>query len=51
MRRLLDSTARKTRGIDVPKAISIWEDAAERTGDASRRVFAQSGIRVEVREK
>jgi hypothetical protein len=41
----------ENRGIDVSKAIRIWEDAAELAGDTSRRVVAQSGIRVEVRRK
>jgi hypothetical protein len=38
-------------GIDAPRAISIWEDAAEAAGEDSRRIVAQLGIRVEFREK
>jgi hypothetical protein len=41
----------ENRGIDVPKAIGIWEDASEATGEDSRRIVEQSGIRVEIREK
>ncbi|MEX3957352.1 hypothetical protein [Trinickia sp. EG282A] len=39
------------RGIDIPKAISLWEDASERTGEESRRIVAHTGVRVEVKEK
>ena len=35
-------------GIDVPRAISLWEDAATPEGEASRRAVSQAGIRVEV---
>jgi hypothetical protein len=41
----------ENHGIDAPRAISIWEDAAEATGEDSRRIAAQLGIRVEFREK
>ncbi|WP_133649008.1 hypothetical protein [Paraburkholderia flava] len=34
-------------GIDIPKAISIWEDAATETGDESRRIVGRAGIRIE----
>ncbi|MGN6652933.1 hypothetical protein [Trinickia sp.] len=35
-------------GIDLPRAISLWEDASTPGGEASRRTVAQAGIRVEV---
>ena len=35
-------------GIDVSRAISLWEDAAMPDGKASRQAVAQAGIRVEV---
>jgi hypothetical protein len=35
------------QGIDVPKAISIWEDAATKDGADSRRVVSGAGIRIE----
>ncbi len=38
-------------GIDIPKAISLWEDASEETGEESRRLVAHSGVRVEVVDK
>jgi hypothetical protein len=41
----------ENHGIDVSKAIGIWEDASEATGENSRRIVGQSGIRVEFREK
>ncbi len=34
-------------GIDIPKAISIWEDAATEAGDESRRIVGRAGIRIE----
>ena len=35
-------------GIDIPKAISIWEDAPTEQGAESRRLVAQAGIRIEL---
>lgn len=35
-------------GIDIARAISLWEDAATPQGEASRRVVQQAGIRVQV---
>ncbi|HVE10679.1 MAG TPA: hypothetical protein VNE00_25720 [Paraburkholderia sp.] len=35
------------QGIDVPRAISIWEDAATEDGTDSRRVVSRAGIRIE----
>jgi hypothetical protein len=35
-------------GIDVPRAISIWEDASTPEGEASRQTVAKAGIRVVV---
>lgn len=35
-------------GIDLPRAISLWEDASMPEGEASRRTLAHAGIRVEV---
>jgi hypothetical protein len=35
------------QGIDVPKAISIWEDASSEAGAESRRLVGGAGIRVE----
>jgi hypothetical protein len=34
-------------GIDMPKAISIWEDASSEAGVDSRRMVGHAGIRVE----
>ncbi|HEY4352317.1 MAG TPA: hypothetical protein VGN31_13890 [Paraburkholderia sp.] len=34
-------------GIDVPKAISIWQDASSEAGADSRRVVEDAGIRIE----
>nr|WP_175227691.1 hypothetical protein [Paraburkholderia humisilvae] len=34
-------------GIEVPKAISIWEDASSEEGFESRRMVGDAGIRVE----
>jgi hypothetical protein len=34
-------------GIDIPKAISIWEDAATKEGEESRRVVSAAGITIE----
>jgi hypothetical protein len=34
-------------GIDVPRAISIWEDASCDEGSESRRRVADAGIRIE----
>ena len=36
------------QGIDISKAISIWEDAATEEGSESRRAVAKAGIRIEV---
>jgi hypothetical protein len=41
----------ENQGIDIPKAISLWEDASERTGEESRRIVAHAGVRVEVEKK
>jgi hypothetical protein len=35
------------QGIDIPKAISIWEDAATESGAESRRKVGAAGITVE----
>jgi len=35
------------QGIDVPRAISIWEDAATEDGTDSRRIVSRAGIRIE----
>jgi hypothetical protein len=35
-------------GIDISKAISIWEDAATETGVESRQAVSAAGIRVEM---
>lgn len=40
----------ESHGIDIPKAISIWEDAATEDGAASRRLVGQAGIRIDVTE-
>ncbi|MEM5369528.1 hypothetical protein V4C53_26335 [Paraburkholderia azotifigens] len=37
-------------GMDIPKAISIWEDAATNDGAESRRLVGQAGIRVDLSE-
>ncbi|HEX7911380.1 MAG TPA: hypothetical protein VF534_25260 [Paraburkholderia sp.] len=34
-------------GIDIPKAISIWEDAATESGTESRRLVRAAGITIE----
>ncbi|CAB3758151.1 hypothetical protein [Paraburkholderia solisilvae] len=34
-------------GIEVPKAISIWEDAATDEGSESRQRVGDAGIRIE----
>ena len=34
-------------GIEIPKAISIWEDAATESGAESRRVVASAGITID----
>ncbi|MFC0397255.1 hypothetical protein [Paraburkholderia rhizosphaerae] len=34
-------------GIDVPRAISIWEDASSEEGFESRRAVGDAGIRIE----
>jgi hypothetical protein len=35
------------RGIDIARAISVWEAAASPDGDESRRLVEQAGIRIE----
>ena len=40
----------ESHGIDIPKAISIWEDAATEEGVESRRLVGQAGIRIELSE-
>ncbi|ACC70839.1 hypothetical protein PPMP20_05575 [Paraburkholderia phymatum] len=35
-------------GMDIPKAISIWEDAATQEGADSRRAVGQAGIRIDL---
>jgi hypothetical protein len=37
-----------SHGIDIPKAISLWEDAACEEGAASRRLVERAGIRIDV---
>lgn len=37
----------ESNGIDIPKAISIWEDAATKSGDESRRIIGSAGIRID----
>ncbi|MEI5998567.1 hypothetical protein H3V53_15535 [Paraburkholderia bengalensis] len=37
----------ESHGVDIPKAISIWEDAATQEGAASRRLVEQAGIRID----
>jgi hypothetical protein len=37
----------ESHGIDIPKAISIWEDAATKEGEESRRVVSAAGITIE----
>ncbi|WP_345814291.1 hypothetical protein AAGS40_06025 [Paraburkholderia sp. PREW-6R] len=34
-------------GIDISRAISIWEDAATENGEASRREVGAAGITIE----
>jgi hypothetical protein len=38
----------ENHGIDIARAISLWENASDIDGDDSRRAVAQAGIRVEV---
>ncbi|AUT59718.1 hypothetical protein [Paraburkholderia terrae] len=40
----------ESHGIDIPKAISIWEDAAMEEGAESRRLVGQAGIRIDLSE-
>ena len=35
------------RGIDIARAISVWEAAASPDADESRRLVEQAGIRIE----
>jgi hypothetical protein len=37
----------ESHGIDIPKAISIWEDAATESGAESRRIICSAGIRID----
>lgn len=37
-------------GMDIPKAISIWEDAATEEGAESRRLVGQADIHIDLRE-
>jgi hypothetical protein len=37
-----------SHGIDIPKAISIWEDAATETGAQSRQLVSKAGITIEM---
>ncbi|KXU91100.1 hypothetical protein CI15_00435 [Paraburkholderia monticola] len=37
----------ESHGIDIPKAISIWEDAATEEGAQARRLVSAAGITVE----
>ena len=37
----------ESHGIDIPKAISIWEDAATVSGNESRRLVREAGITIE----
>jgi hypothetical protein len=37
----------ESHGIDIPKAISIWEDAATESGAESRRQVGAAGITIE----
>jgi hypothetical protein len=39
-----------SHGIDISRAISLWEDAASEEGAASRRLVEQAGIRIDVTE-
>ncbi len=36
-----------SHGIDIPKAISIWQDAASESGAESRRIVGEAGIRID----
>ncbi|MCC8391247.1 hypothetical protein LJ656_01490 [Paraburkholderia sp. MMS20-SJTR3] len=38
----------ENHGIDIPKAISIWEDAATAEGDEARRLIGAAGLRFEL---
>ena len=40
----------ESHAIDIPKAISIWEDAATEEGAESRRLVGQAGIRIDLSE-
>lgn len=37
----------ENHGIDIPKTISIWEDAATEDGANSRRIISAAGITIE----
>ncbi|MFP3555975.1 hypothetical protein SB861_35475 [Paraburkholderia sp. SIMBA_049] len=43
-------TYAESHSIDIPKAISIWEDAATEEGAESRRLVGQAGIRIDLSE-
>lgn len=36
-----------SHGIDIPRAISLWEDAATESGADSRRIIGSAGIRID----
>ncbi|PLZ03587.1 hypothetical protein CY652_04140 [Burkholderia sp. WAC0059] len=38
----------QAQGIDVSRAISLWEDAALPDGDQGRAAVGQAGIRIEL---
>jgi len=37
-----------SHGIEISRAISLWEDAASEEGAASRRLVERAGIRIDV---
>jgi hypothetical protein len=37
----------ESNGIDIPRAISIWEDAATESGTESRQLVRAAGISIE----
>ena len=40
----------ESHGVDIPRAINIWQDAATEEGVESRRLVGQAGIRIELSE-
>ncbi|MBP0589034.1 hypothetical protein J8I87_04705 [Paraburkholderia sp. LEh10] len=38
----------ENHGIDIPKPIGVWEDAASKEGADSRRLVEQAGIRADL---